>query len=100
MYISCIVHASSFAGIYKQCWKWSNIEAISKDEIVLYNRHFPLLFVQVYFVWLVRELLLLWEDACEYEPPLNIVYKNLVTFIDVRGEKAIQQEHVVMEGCS
>ena len=37
--------------------------------------------LKVYIVWLVRELLYLWEDGCEYEPPLNIVYKNLVSFV-------------------
>ena len=92
MYICCIVHACSFAGIYKQCWKWSNIEDISKDEMVSYNR-------QVYIVWLVRELLFLWKDGCEYEPPLKSVYKNFVAFIDVHWRKAIKQENIVMEGC-
>ena len=53
---------------------------------------------KVYIVWLVRELLFSCENGCEYEPALNIVYFNLVNFIDVGRQKAIQQEVIVTEG--
>ena len=51
---------------------------------------------QVYIMWLVRELLFLREDRCEYEPPLNSVYKNLVAFIEEKQyNKSIQLSKAV-----